>query len=631
MGLLDLSTSATSKKHVDFNDARYQSADKLKQSGKKNVRSTFTLYDNKEANKIAVQEISAAYALSDKRMPMGELLNKMVDLIIDMDDGVLNAEKDAIYAWKYSVAILNMYDDKCKRQETLSVFDNGLKNAVVASETFRKRFPGEYTTRTNFFDQKVKTKFAADIVDTFKNVALPRIHDIAIEQSHEIAEQHNNPILDKIVNWAVETYKCEVDSYFDIQKDENTNLYFSVNTIILHLKNGYDMSIIGHVGTDHDDKFAIAILNANEVSLEKHGSRVDQKDVDVALATASGYDPIDPITQLLTVEKKRNEILKEQYQILSEIRPMIPQSVLDIKAAESVVGADYIWGCKQYRMNHEDLPVDFKLSDVKLPEIAANEDQEKEIERQQKLIEDMEKIADSMDAIKGDEKKVEETIRTVATGVEEKEESISEFSPLLPSKNQDEEEKREDKIVEISQPEIESEEAEEIVGINEIARATLEPAPAVQPAPMQPMEIEDLFADLTPSNNTFANTPRREEKVFGDPSRTEFTMPLLANNIQRTSYVENESASEMKTEKEFDPTAILLPGFTPIKKSAPVETGPSITKQAQQAPVLESTPMLNVDPKPVEEKVKVDEPKREPAKTITQPSLMFDDIDSLFA
>ena len=57
------------------------------------------LVDNKEYNKIAVQEISAAYALSDKHLPMGELLNKLVDLILDLEDGTLDTEKDAIYAW----------------------------------------------------------------------------------------------------------------------------------------------------------------------------------------------------------------------------------------------------------------------------------------------------------------------------------------------------------------------------------------------------------------------------------------------------------------------------------------------------------------------------------------------------
>ena len=93
MGFLDLSTSVASKKHVDFNDARYQLSDKLKQSSSKNIRATFTLYDNKDVKKTAIQDISAAYALSDKRMPMGELLNKMIDLITDMEDGKLDSEE----------------------------------------------------------------------------------------------------------------------------------------------------------------------------------------------------------------------------------------------------------------------------------------------------------------------------------------------------------------------------------------------------------------------------------------------------------------------------------------------------------------------------------------------------------
>ena len=131
MGLLDLSTSVASKKHVDFNDARYQLADTLKPNTNKHMRSTFTLYDRKDVKKTSVTEISAAYMLSDKKFPMGEILNKLVDLIIDMEDGVLDSEKDAIYAWKYSMTLLEIYEDKKKRQEPMSTFDNGLKSMVI--------------------------------------------------------------------------------------------------------------------------------------------------------------------------------------------------------------------------------------------------------------------------------------------------------------------------------------------------------------------------------------------------------------------------------------------------------------------------------------------------------------------
>ena len=111
MGLLDLSTSASAKKHVDLNDARYQLVDKLKNNDKKNIRPTFTLYDNKEIGKVTTKEISAAYDLSDKKLPMGELMNKMVDMVVDLEDGILNSEKDCIYAWKYAVTIMAMYED----------------------------------------------------------------------------------------------------------------------------------------------------------------------------------------------------------------------------------------------------------------------------------------------------------------------------------------------------------------------------------------------------------------------------------------------------------------------------------------------------------------------------------------
>ena len=47
---------------------------------------------------------------------------------------------------------------------------------------------------------------------------------------------------------------------------------------------------------------------------------------------------------------------------------MVPAEYLELEAAESIVGRDYIWGCQNYRMTHEDLPADFTLSQIKLPE-----------------------------------------------------------------------------------------------------------------------------------------------------------------------------------------------------------------------------------------------------------------------
>ena len=390
MGLIDLSTKVEAKKHVDFNDARYQSADKLIQN-KKSMRSAFTLYDSKDVNKVAVQDISAAYALSDKKMPVGELLNKMVDLTIDMEDGVLDTEKDAIYAWKYSVALLEMHKDKVKRQDTLSVFDNGLKNSIINSKVFQSRYPGKYTSRTNFFDQKIKLGMAQDIVDTFKEAALPKIHEAAIEQSRRIAKEHNNPILDRIVNWAIENYECKADSFFEVQEDQNTNLLYSKNTIILHLKNGYDMSIVGYVGTEHDDLFALSVLDANKIELKEHDERVSQQNLQDVLTNTAENDPVNPLIKLLEAEKKKNSILKQQYDILVDTRPMIPADVLRLVVAEDVVGRDYIWGCEKFRESHEDLPRDFKLEDVELPKI-----EDDLLDESEALIDELSEIADTV-------------------------------------------------------------------------------------------------------------------------------------------------------------------------------------------------------------------------------------------
>jgi hypothetical protein len=576
MGFMDLSTSVASKKHVDFNDARYQLSDRLRQSGKQQARSTFTLYDNKESTKVAVQDISAEYALSDKHLPIGELLNKMVDLIIDMEDGILDTEKDAVYAWKFSIALLNMYEDKSKRQESLSSFDNGLKNSVINSQVFIKRYPGKYINRTNFFDPKVKEEFIVDIVATFKDVALPTIHDVAIKQSREVAERHNNPILDKIVHWAMENYGCEVDSFFDIKEDEVTNLFYSTNTIILHLKNGYDMSIIGYVGTDHDDKFAISIFDANNISIAKHGDRISQDELQSALQEASANSPIDPLTKLLSDEKKKNAVLKEQYEILSAIRPMIPASALELKAAEYVVGRDYIWGCKQYRETHEDLPQDFKLSDVELPEFVptgsdlANE-KKKEFEEQ------IDSIADTMTTKHANSENVEENAKEII------QEANGDVKPSTP------------------------------------------PTP---PSANSSKDIENLFT--VPDDLFTIEEPVKkvEEKKFGDPERTEFKMPTLTVE-QSKQGAQNPGASKM--EKDYDPTTTLLPGSNPIIKKKE-ENIPSVTAQAKPIPKNDTTEVKWKDEQPntVLPPIGPQVSLEKKTEDVAQPELLLDDISSLF-
>jgi len=599
MGFMDLSTSVASKKHVDFSDARYQGADKLRQSGKKNVRSTFTLYDNKEYNKTAVQDISAAYALSDKRLPIGEIMNKMVDLILDMEDGTLDTERDAVYTWKYSMALLNMYDDKSKRQDGLSTFDNGLKNSIVNSPLFIQRFPGRYTVRTNFFDPKIKASLVQDVVSTFQENALPRIHDVAIQQSKNTAEKHSNPILDRIVNWAVENYGCEVDSFYDVSKDERTQLFYSTNTIILHLKNGYDMSIIGYVGTDHDDKFAISIFDAHDIAIERHGERINQNEIKNAMTEAAAKDPVDPLTKLLSMERKKSEILKQQYEILSNIRPMIPAEALEIQAAESVVGKDYIWGCKQYRTNHEDLPVDFKLEDVELPQFVETETEKK----QKELLADVGTISESLVAQKVDATELESRAAfLLGKQVEDEEapelvEEKLEESPIL---------------------------SEEPVENQEVAEPVFEQEPEIFPAPPAPGNFPSP-ADLVSTADLFEIKEKPAEHKFGEPERVDFSMPMLNFDTRAAALSKEEKKVE---EKAFDTTATLLPGFAPIKAPKIEDNGPSVTKSAQPMPVFEKEkePIWK-EPVEIKEQPMVTEDEDAPQ----QPDLLLDDLDSLFA
>ena len=264
---LNLTTKVNSKKNVDFNDSRYQLSDKLKPTTNKNIRQTFTVYDNRDDSSISSNEIAAAYALSDKKIPIGELLTKMTDFIVDLADGELNSDENAVRAWKYSRALLIIYADKKKRGESLTVFDNSLKNTVINCPVFMEKYPGKYTLQTNFFDPKVIQGLIDDIVDTFEHDTVPKIHVAAMKQSRESAEAHQNPALDRIVQWAVNKYECTAQTFFDINDDPETGLKYATNTVILHLKNGYDMSIVGYTGTEHDNQFSISVFDSNNLQI----------------------------------------------------------------------------------------------------------------------------------------------------------------------------------------------------------------------------------------------------------------------------------------------------------------------------------------------------------------------------
>ena len=93
---LNLTNKVNTKKNVDVNDSRYQLSDKLKGSASKNIRQTFTMYDNKGDSDVSSNELTAAYALSDKKIPVGELLTKMTDLIVDLSDGRLDSSEAAV-------------------------------------------------------------------------------------------------------------------------------------------------------------------------------------------------------------------------------------------------------------------------------------------------------------------------------------------------------------------------------------------------------------------------------------------------------------------------------------------------------------------------------------------------------
>lgn len=372
MGLLDLSVSVSAKKNVDFSDARYLMSDRLRQdANKKNMRPAFTVYDNKDRDKVSIDDIRAAYELSDKHIPVGELLNKMLDLIVDMEDGVLDTEKDAVYAWKYSKALLQIFQDKRKRADASSMtqFDNSLKAQIINSRIFSERFPGKYNNRTNFFDKNVRNDMLNDILKTFEETALPGIYEAALKQSKEKAAKHENKLLDKIVKWAIEQYGCKTEAYYTVKQDKETGLFYCINTVIMHLKNGYDLSVVGYVGTEHDDKFELSVIDTETVQMQEHSEKADNEDAEAFIKDAAKKEKIHPLTKLLLAENKKTQVLKNQYDILFEIRPMVSAEILELQAAKDVVGENYIWGCKAFRETHRDLPADFKLEDVNLPSL----------------------------------------------------------------------------------------------------------------------------------------------------------------------------------------------------------------------------------------------------------------------
>ena len=364
---LNLTNKVSAKKNIDVNDNRYQLSDKLKASANKNVRQTFTMYDNKSDADVSSNELAAAYALSDKKIPVGELLTKMTDLIVDLSDGRLDSDEDAVRAWKYARALSIIYTDKKKRGETMTVFDNSLKNAVINCPTFMQKFPGKYTLQTNFYDPKVIQTLVTDIVETFEEDTVPKIHVAAMKQSRASAEAHKNPTLDKIVQWAMQKYKCKFESFYDINDDPETGLKYATNTVILHLKNGYDMSIIGYTGTEHDNQFSISVFDANSSEINFSSEKCSMEELRRKLNEVNSLDKIAPVSRMIQIEEAKNVVLREQYEILKTIRPMVPAEYLELEAAESIVGRDYIWGCQNYRMTHEDLPADFTMDDIKLP------------------------------------------------------------------------------------------------------------------------------------------------------------------------------------------------------------------------------------------------------------------------
>ena len=630
MGLLDLSTSASSKKHVDLNDARYQLVDKLKNNDKKNIRPTFTLYDNKEIGKVTTKEISAAYDLSDKKLPMGELMNKMVDMVVDLEDGVLHSEKDCIYAWKYSVAIMAMYEDKInnKRQSTLVSFDNGLKNLLLTSQEFASHYPGRYTSRTNFFDAKVKDQLILDIIEIFRHAAVPKLHELAIEKSKIIAERHDNPTLNKIIQWAIDNYKCTVDSYFDVKVDPDTQLYYSLNTVILHLKNGYDMSIVGFVGTDHDDKFAISVFNTNDANMEKHDDKLGKGDVQGVLDEIAELEAVSPMHKILQVEKKRKEELNAQLEYLRTIRPMVKAELLALPVAEKVVGTDYLWACERNRNAYGELPEGFTFDDLQIPEVTAS---------RHDLFE--EEIVTGLTNLDEEKPIVEEpAVTPVVAPVEVVEEPVAQ-------------------VVETPEVETLKEVVKDVKPVEEKAAE-----PAINPADLfaenKPVEtpkkdsVDSLFETTTPKTQP---TPKKEKKeqaapVFETPPPVFATKPTTKDTFNSAAIllpgvvinddddddddVPNYTGSAVQAEKPVE-----LPQMTWLKPetNAPVsEPKPaSEPKKEEDATVMPTLAGIGIEPveetvEPVVEKEKPQAKPKDDEDEILTPDLMFDDIDSLF-
>ena len=538
---------------------------------------------------------------------MGELMNKMVDMVVDLEDGILNSEKDCIYAWKYAVTIMAMYEDKInnKRQSTLVSFDNGLKNLILSSKEFADHYPGRYTSRTNFFDTKIKDQLILDIIEIFRHAAVPKLHELAIEKSKIIAEKHDNPTLNRIIQWAIDNYKCTVDSYFDVKVEDETQLYYSLNTVILHLKNGYDMSIVGFVGTDHDDKFAISIFNTNTANMESFDDKLERGDIQSTLDKVSEMENVSPMHKILKIERKRKEELNAQLDYLRTIHPMIKKELLDLPVAEKVVGSDYLWACERNRNAYGELPEGFTFEDLQIPEVTATRHD------------------------------VEDEIVAGLVDLDENNNTASVVEPVLNIETTEGTTIEED----VPQKDV-TENKEELNNVEE----KVEPMVAEEPVIETPVEPEQSLFEEDDVASMFDENHKPEVLSPSKPATDKAPATPVLNVVNEPV----KAPAQPTKNAVFNDSAILLPGAMidldgDGEPDVPSYTGFAVQAKTEELPDTQLTWIQpehteeedTVKPADTEMQTKIQEAAAladdtEKKEEIVTPDLMFDDIDSLF-
>ena len=334
------------KQTINLNDPRYEKSDRLSKNEGKDIRPSFTLYDGQDEKQVSVDEIRRVYQLSDKKLSLNELLGKIVDFIEafgSQNAPIVEYHNDPIYAWQYADTLAAIAKERLDISEPLLAFDNGFRYTVINNPDIQSQFPNKYTLKTDFSDKKVSQVLAQDLEQLFLTQILPSLHKKAIAFSKIQSDKKDNTVITGLSAWAQNTLGCKADLKSEILQDEETQIYYKKNSLLLYLKNGYMLSIVGYVGTTNDARFEAASFNPNNADKNLlQTAEGEQMDIKNFVDTSAKKENIPVIAYLLERQERDNRYLLQNVEYLQQIKPMIEADVLKMPAASSVVDSAYI-------------------------------------------------------------------------------------------------------------------------------------------------------------------------------------------------------------------------------------------------------------------------------------------------